>query len=60
MCWHSLLREVVELPSPEVFKKKADVALKATVQCYGGHGLTAGLDDLRGLSPTLMILHLHN
>lgn len=47
MCWHSLLREVVELPSPEVFKKKADVAV-SVVSEPGGEGLTAELDDLSG------------
>ena len=44
--WHSLPREVVESPSLEVFKKRADVALRNVVSGHGGGGLTAGLDNL--------------
>jgi len=33
--WHRLPREVVESPSPEVFKKHVDVALRDTVGMVG-------------------------
>jgi len=39
----------VESPSLEVFRKHVDVALREMVSGHGGDGLTAGLDDLRGL-----------
>ena len=35
--------------SLEVFKKRADVAMSDMVSGHGGDGLTAGVDDLRGL-----------
>jgi len=47
--WNRLSRAVVESPSLEVFKKRADVALQDTAWWHGGVGLTVGLDDLRGL-----------
>ena len=47
--WHRLPREVVESPSLEVFKNRVDVALGDTVSGHGGDGLTAQLNDLRGL-----------
>ena len=47
--WHGLHREVVESPSLEVFKNRVDVALGDTVSGHGGDGLTAQLNDLRGL-----------
>ena len=43
--WHRLPREVVESLSLEVFKKRADVALKIMVNWHGGDGLMVGLDD---------------
>ena len=42
-------REVMESSSLEVFKKHGDVAQRGMVSGKGGDGLTAGLDDLRGL-----------
>ena len=39
----------MESPSLEVFKKRADVALRDTVSGHGGDGLTGGLDDISGL-----------
>ena len=47
--WHRLPREVVKLPSLEVFKSRGDVALRDVVSSHGGSGLTVGLDDLRRL-----------
>ena len=47
--WHRLLREVVESPSLEVFRKRVDVALRDVVSGYSGGGLVIELDDLRGL-----------
>jgi len=44
--WNRLLREVVESPSLEVFKKHVDMAWFSR---HGGVGLMVGLDDLRGL-----------
>jgi len=40
--------EVVESPSLEVFKERADVALRDTVGGHSGEGLMAGQGDLRG------------
>jgi len=39
MHWHRLLREVVESPSMEMFKKCGDVALRDVVSGRGGEGL---------------------
>lgn len=46
--WHRLPREVVKLPSLEVFKNHADVAPETWVSEHGGNGLTVGLSDLSG------------
>ena len=43
---HRLPKEVMESPSLEVFKNRADVALN---DVDGGDGLWVGLNDLRGL-----------
>ena len=43
---HRLPREVVVLPSLEVFKKPVGVALRDMVSGHGGDELTVGLDDL--------------
>ena len=43
--WHRLPREEVESPSPEVVKKRVDVALRDVV-C--GHGRGGTVVDLRG------------
>jgi len=45
-CWHRLPREVVESPSPEVVKKRVDVALRDMVSRHGGCTLMAGQHDL--------------
>lgn len=39
-----------KLSSPEMFKKCVEVALRNVISGYGGDRLTAGLDDLSGLS----------
>jgi len=44
-----LPREVVQSPSPEVFKNRGDMALRDVVGGHGGDGVMVGLDDLRGL-----------
>ena len=49
MHWHRLLREVVESPSLEVFKKWGNVAWRDMVSGRGGDGLMVGLHDLCGL-----------
>jgi len=50
--WH---RGVLESPSPEVFKRRRDVALRDVVSGDGGDGL--GLDYMiLVVLPTLMIL----
>ena len=47
--WHRLPREVVESLSLEVFRKRADVALRYMLSGHGGDGSAVGLDDLSGL-----------
>ena len=47
--WHSLPREVVELPSREIINKRVDVALRDVVSRHGGDVMMIGLDDLSGL-----------
>ena len=42
--WHRLPREVVESPSPKVFKKRADVTLRDVVSGHGGDGSKVGLE----------------
>jgi len=44
-----LPREVVQSPSPEIFKNRGDMALRDVVGGHGGDGVMVGLDDLRGL-----------
>ena len=39
----------MELPSLEVFKKRADVALRDVVSGHDESGSMVGLDDLSGL-----------
>lgn len=41
--------EVVESPSPEVFKNCMDVAFREVVSGHGRDELVVGLDHLRGL-----------
>ena len=43
--WNRLPRELVELPTLKVFKKRTDVALSGMVSGHSGGGLMAGLDD---------------
>ena len=47
--WHSLPRELMELPFMEVLKNHGDVAPRNVVSGYGGDGLMVELDDLRDL-----------
>ena len=54
--WNRLPGEMVQSPSLEVLKKHRDVALRDMVSGHGGDRLMVGLDDLRSLFPTLMIL----
>ena len=49
MYWNRLPSEVVESPSPDVFKKSVDVALSDVAESGHEHGLMVGLDDLVGL-----------
>lgn len=44
---------VVESPSPEVFKERADVAQRNMVSGHGGTGLMTGRSDHSGLFQTL-------
>ena len=41
---------MIKLPFLEVFKKRADVALRDMVSGHGGDGWMVGLDDLSGHS----------
>lgn len=47
--WKRLPREVVELPSQELFKNCLGVALRVVASGHDGNGLMVGLRDLRGL-----------
>ena len=49
MHWHRLPREVMELLSLEVIKKRVDVGLRAMVNGHGQDGLAVGVDELSGL-----------
>ena len=39
----------MDIPSPEVYKKRLDVALRVIVSGHSCDVLMVGLDDLRGL-----------
>lgn len=54
LTYHELPREEVKSPSLEVFKKHADMALKALISGHGDGGLTVGV--ILEVFPTLMIL----
>ena len=47
--WNRLLRKMTESSSLEVFKKRADVALRHMGRGHVGGGLLVGLDNLRSL-----------
>ena len=47
--WHRLSKEMVKSPSLEVFKSRADVALRDVVSGHGWDGLMVGQDDIGGL-----------
>ena len=47
--WNRLLREVVDSPSWEMFKKHGDVALRDVVSGHGGDVLVVGQVDLGSL-----------
>jgi len=46
---HRLPRDTEESSFLEVFRKRADVALRAMVSGHGGNGWMVGLNDLSGL-----------
>ena len=47
--WNRLPREAVELLSPEMFRNRGDVALRAVVRGHGRDGQMIILDDFRDL-----------
>ena len=47
--WNRLPRELVELPTLKVFKKRTDVALSGMVSGHRGDGSMIGHDDPSGL-----------